>query len=60
MQWDEILKKNWTPNSTQMCISGHPILKSWLKPCVGLFVRIAILEYGKFQTQLEVHKYGMD
>ena len=23
---------NWTPSSPQMCIFGHPILKSWLKP----------------------------
>ena len=30
MQWDE---KDWTPNSSQMCIFGHPIQKSWLKPC---------------------------
>ena len=29
------MKRNWTPNSPQMCIFGHPILKSWLKPWWG-------------------------
>ena len=40
MQWDEKELDTqftpnvyfWTPNSPQMCIFGHPILKSWLKP----------------------------
>ena len=30
------MKNNWTPNSPQMCIFGHPILKSWLKPWTSM------------------------
>ena len=30
--WCNGMKWNWTPNLPQMCIFGHPILKSWLKP----------------------------
>ena len=38
--WDE--KELDVPNSPQMCIFEHPILKSWLKPCQFTFKHIHV------------------
>ena len=39
MQWDEKELDTQSPNSPQMCIFGHPILISWLKPCFEACIR---------------------
>ena len=50
------MKKNWTP---QMCIFGHPILKSWLEPCCQAVCDIKVGKSLSVENQRDIKK-GFD
>ena len=47
------MKRYWTPNPLQMCIFGHPILKSWLKPWAQVICNMYVLWICFQQVQPE-------